>query len=137
MLANLHRVPVLALLFAGFAGCGDSPANPDDQAALFRVQACANQSFTVRITDPQTIARAQELIGKAQQPILSGALARGDGGFNAPYRWHMNSETVEFADFTIELCDGCPQMVEQDLDYWIGTVGRFCPWSSRIVARIG
>lgn len=136
MPANLHRIPFLALVLAALGGCSDTPADPNDQAALFRVQACSNQTFTVRITDSRTIARAQELIGRSQQPILSGELARGDGGFNTSWSWHLKPGTVEFADFTIEVCDGCPRMVEQDLNYWIDTVGRFCPWSSRVVARI-
>ena len=29
--------------------------------------------------------------------------------------------------------DGNPELVEADLDYWINTVGRFCPWSSIVV----
>jgi hypothetical protein len=43
---------------------------------------------------------------------------------------------VHFAEVATQACDGCPRMVEQDLDYWIGTVGRFCPWTARTVERI-
>jgi hypothetical protein len=34
---------------------------------------------------------------------------------------------------TIELSDGTPSQVENDLDYWINTVTRFSPWSATIV----
>ncbi len=124
-----------ALGFGGLLGC-DSPADPSELGAVFRVSACENEAFNVRITDPDVIRRAQDLVGASQQPILSGALRRGNGGFNAPWSWHLEPATIEFADITIEVCDGCPAMVENDLDYWVDTVGRFCPWTSRIVRRV-
>ena len=37
------------------------------------------------------------------------------------------------AEITMELCDGLPSHVEEDIDYWVDTVGRFCPWSAKIV----
>jgi hypothetical protein len=41
----------------------------------------------------------------------------------------------DLAEISIELCDGAPDMVDADLDYWIGTVGRYCPWSSYVVSE--
>ncbi len=38
------------------------------------------------------------------------------------------------AEVTIELCDGTPSYVEAHLDEWIEQVGRYCPWSARLVA---
>ena len=35
----------------------------------------------------------------------------------------------------IELCDGRPSMVEDDLGYWVDTVGSFCPWGAKVVER--
>ena len=40
---------------------------------------------------------------------------------------------VEFANVTIEVCDGIPQHVEDE----IVTSDRFCPWSARVVAVEG
>jgi hypothetical protein len=37
------------------------------------------------------------------------------------------------AEVTIELCDGRPSDLENNLVYWMDTVGRFCPWSARLV----
>lgn len=139
-MANGARAWLLALMcvtaIGGLSGC-DSPVDPGDETgAVFRVTACGNQSFDVRILDPQVISRAQGLIGTSEQPILSGALRRGDGGFNEAWSWHLAPSSIEFADLTTEVCDGCPAMVEADLGYWVDTVGRFCPWTSRVVERI-
>jgi hypothetical protein len=40
---------------------------------------------------------------------------------------------VELVDITIEVCDGTVSMVDEAVDYWINTVGRFCPWDARAV----
>jgi len=38
------------------------------------------------------------------------------------------------AEFTIELYDGLPSHVENDLNDWVGTVKRFAPWNAKITA---
>ena len=123
------------------ASCDTS--DPDPPGATFSVRACqdsnaspAGETFQVRIQDSDVITEAEGLLAAGEQRIITGPLRRGDGGFNAPWSWHLDPDSVEFADFTIELCDGCPHMVEADLDYWIETVGRYCPWSTELVARV-
>jgi len=39
----------------------------------------------------------------------------------------------EWADATIELCDGTPSHIESDKKYWLETVGYYCPWLARVV----
>jgi hypothetical protein len=68
--------------------------------------------------------------------VIGAALARGDGGFNAPYSWHMISSTVEFPDVMKEHCDGLPSYVEQHLDEWLAEHDRFCPWAARVIEEI-
>lgn len=69
--------------------------------------------------------------------VISGELLPGDGGFNEPWSWHLDPATVHAPDFAIEVCDGRPSMVEGDLGYWLGTLGQFCPWGAKVVARTG
>ena len=88
------------------------------------------------MTDSIAIERGEELAGTDEPIIAGGGLARGDGGFNPPWNWHIDPASAGFFDAAIELCDGCPQMVEDDLDYWVDTVGAFCPWSSRVIERV-
>jgi hypothetical protein len=86
----------------------------------------AHASLSELLDDPEERARhlaltatgADEEIAAALEQVAPTALARG-----APHA-------------AIELCDGCPQMVEDDLDYWVETVGRFCPWSTRVLERV-
>lgn len=131
----------IAIAMLLLASCDTS--DPDRQGALFSVRACqgsgaapSGETFRVRIHDSDVIAEAERLLASDEQRIITGPLRRGDGGVNDPWSWHLDPDSVEFADFTIELCDGCPHMVEDDLDYWIDTVGRYCPWSTELVGRV-
>lgn len=71
--------------------------------------------------------------GESQATIPSGRLVRGAVSYNQPWSWHIDSDDIQMAEFTIELCDGTPSQIEENLDYWIDTVQRFCPWSAKIV----
>jgi hypothetical protein len=50
-------------------------------------------------------------------------------GVNTGWTWHL--EDVEFAETTIELCDGRPSDVEREGAQFGG--GRFCPWTARVL----
>lgn len=43
--------------------------------------------------DPALIAEAERLIAAGDQKIILGELRSGDGGFNAPWSWHMDPAT--------------------------------------------
>lgn len=136
----MYRLLVLLLLIA-VVGCDESePDSPD--GALFVVRTCADSSefpggetFRVLIRNEEAIAEAERLLDSDDQRIITGPLERGDGGFNAPWSWYLDPDSVSFADVTIEVCDGCPSFVEDSLDYWVDTVGIYCPWSTEIIDR--
>ncbi len=86
------------------------------------------------IRDPRVIAEADDLVGNPNQKIVSGKLRPGDAGFNEPWSWHLDPDSIAFAEAAIELRDGCPSLVEANLDEWF-RVGLFCPWSTEVIAR--
>ena len=71
--------------------------------------------------------------GESQAAIPSGKIVGEPIFYNEPWNWHIDPMDVHLAEFTIEVCSGLPSHVENDLDYWANTVGRFCPWSAEIV----
>ncbi len=92
------------------------------------------ERFVIYVTDAETIRLAEDNMRGLNRLFPIGKLERGDGGFNRPWSWHLRPDTVRFAEFSIELCDGLPSYVESELDYWVDTVGSYCPWSGRIIA---
>lgn len=124
----------LALALLALGGCDDDVTAPE-AGARFRIEV-SGERFVVEV---ETDAQVQELEARRQSGavgVIIGGLLAGDGGFNAPWGWHMDPATVHTADMAIELCDGRPSMVEADLAYWLGTVGQFCPWGAKVVERL-
>ncbi|MBM4429385.1 MAG: hypothetical protein FJ026_03430 [Chloroflexi bacterium] len=94
------------------------------------------ERFQVWVTNPETIQQVLDLrAGKSQANIPNGRILRGpgQGGHNAPWSWHLDPEDVHMAEMTIELCDGAPWFVESEVDYFVDTVLRYCPWSAQLV----
>ncbi len=72
--------------------------------------------------------------GASQARIPSGRVVRGGTFYNQPWNWHIDPDDIQMVELTIELCDGRPSDVEADIDYWVNTVGRYCPWGAVIIA---
>lgn len=138
MLSGVKITPrilvVIILLGAAFAGVivtavafsGDGSArNP---VATFDV---VGETYKIELATPELVAHAEALL--AGEPVASiplGRVVRDDPGVNAPWSWHIDPATLQFADITIEVCDGLPSYVED------GTVTSpdYCPWSAKIVS---
>ena len=125
----LSIVTPLALMFA--VACDEDTSGPGEEQTF--VVEVSGEQFKVRTSDPDVVAILELRKASGQVGPVSGTLVQGDGGFNAPWNWHLDPETVHAPDLTVEVCDGRPSMVEADLDYWLGTVKAFCPWGSKIV----
>jgi len=125
----------LALVALITAGCDADPTGPPAGAALFEIEA-RGERFWVAVTDTAEIRRLDERMTAGTDGPVSGELRWGNGGFNGPWGWHMAPATVHVADMTIEVCDGWPSLVQEDLTYWVGNVRRFCPWGARVVSRM-
>ncbi|MBM3157569.1 MAG: hypothetical protein FJ004_09855 [Chloroflexi bacterium] len=92
------------------------------------------ETYKIFITNKDTLADIFALqCGMSQATIPSGRVIKGEVSYNEPWSWHIDSEDIHMAEVTMELCDGTPSLVEANLDDWLETVQRFCPWSAKIV----
>ena len=117
-----------ALTLAALSGC--VPSGPT--VATFEV--AGQGTFKVELATPELIQHAKDLLaGSEEGRIPIGKVVRDDPGVNAPWSWHIDPSTLEFADQTIEVCDGLPEYVED------GTVTSdyYCPWSAEIIKLEG
>lgn len=101
--------------------------------ATFQV---GNSQFRAFVTNGDVIEQLYALQrGEIQASIPVSNLLPGPGAgmHNAPWSWHLDPEQFGLAEMTIEVCDGTPQFVEEELDYWLNQVGQYCPWSAELV----
>jgi len=124
---------LFAILF--FLSACSTPEAPELEGGVLATFDVGGERYSIFITNQQTIEQVYALSrGQSQAAIPSGRVLRGQVSYNKPWHWHIDSQDVAMAEVTIELCDGSPSMVEQNIDYWVGTVGRFCPWSAQLVS---
>jgi hypothetical protein len=124
-----RRASIVAIgLGIAFAGC--SPTREDDAFAEFGVRV-GSESFVVRVADAGEIARFREALAGNRVGFPLGRLQRGDGGFNAPWSWHLDPADTRLVEVAIEVCDGAPSYVEAHQ----GDFPTYCPWGARIVSE--
>jgi hypothetical protein len=127
---------ILALwLSAMLVGCGGIA--PSEQPAatpvgiVVTVRVADAEEYRIRLTDADDIGIAQKLLaGEAAPGIPNGRVVRGEPDVNVGYSWHIDPDSIEFADVATEVCDGRPSDVEKR----VITSDRYCPWSAKIVA---
>ncbi len=127
-MAAYGRVCSMVVLTGVLAGCdGDSPTQPST-GAIVTVEV-GDERFRMWLGAPEQIeaARAAQAGGPAQIP--NGRIVTGTQ-VNTGWSWHLTD--VEFAEVTIELCDGRPSDVERAGTGFGG--GRFCPWAARVIS---
>ncbi|WP_010203146.1 BP74-related protein [Salinibacterium sp. PAMC 21357] len=125
----LSATAIACALAVTLSGC---ISGPEPTVATFEV--AGGERFTIELATPELIAHAEALLaGESLAAIPSGVVVRDDPSVNAPWTWHIDPQSLEFANITIEVCDGTPQQVEDE----VITSDRFCPWSARIVAIDG
>lgn len=136
MVQQLMLVALAAALLAGVA-CGndddDSNALSGGVLATFEVE---GETFKVWVTNPDTIEQILALRdGTSMANIPNGVLREGpgEGDHNAPRNWHLDPEEIAMAEVTIEICDGAPWYIDENLDEFIETVGHNCPWAAQLV----
>lgn len=117
--------PLSPSVAPGSHSASPSAGNP---IAVFDV---VGETFRIELVGAANLAHARALLaGTGSGPIPSGLLKRGsDGGVNAPWSWHVDPSTLQWADMTTEVCDGRPSQIQAG----IFTYPRFCPWSAKLI----
>jgi hypothetical protein len=129
------RIGLVLAAFAftlALARCdGDTSADPHRDFVVDVV----GERFVMRTTDPDTIQQAVAILNGAENRFPIGPLLRGNGGFNPPWSWHMDPDQVRLTEVAVEVCDGRPSYVEENLDDFLMPGVGYCPWSGRIVGE--
>ena len=127
------RGALVALAAAALAssGCGSgdgasaSPTGP--VVVTFEV---VDERFKALLTDPADIDIARRLLAGENVPSIPNGRVLRETGVNEGYGWSLDPNDLEFADITIEVCDGLPS----DVETGVVTGDRYCPWSAIVLA---
>jgi hypothetical protein len=115
----------VALVAAGGAQAS-MPASPKKRALV--TWKVGTETFRTYVNLPADIVRVRAAIRAGTAAgIPNGRVYRGTRE-NRGHTWHLRN--VRLAEVTIELCDGRPSDLDDDLDYWLGSVKRYCPWGA-------
>lgn len=129
----------MAATVVSTSGCESDPAAPDHEELTGGVLATfevSGDEFRVWTDDETSIQQLLDVeAGRSQATIPNGRLLEGPGRgeHNTPWSWHLDPDDLTMAEMTAEVCDGRPSFVEEDLEYWLNQVGRFCPWNAELV----
>ena len=121
---------VCLFLIPIFAGCRSEPTLSGGILVTFGVE---GETYKIFITDEDTIVDVFAVqLSESQATIPNGKVIGEPVFYNQPWSWHIDPNDIHMAESTIEVCSGLPSFVEADLDYWVNTLGRFCPWGAVI-----
>ena len=128
-------------------GAGTAAATVEFQVSRIPDFGGVDQAYVLPLEDAADIAHARALVSEgisAGAPLVVAKITAGPDGVNRntlapgepPWSWHV-TEFQAFGDMAIELCDGSPQMVENDVAGWIAnTGGQVCFWSYTVTAEL-
>jgi hypothetical protein len=125
----------LAILVTGIAACGDDTASQSPSGhPVATIEVAGKETYKIELDTPEMVAHARALMaGGEDGRIPNGIVVRDSTSVNAPWSWHIDPSTLEWADMTTEVCDGLPSDVQDGLI----TSDRYCPWQVDIISIDG
>jgi hypothetical protein len=91
-----------------------------------------DETFSVWVTNEEFAEEAKVYIGTQSRIPAFGDLVEGTD-CDPQWSWHVDPDDMSWADLTIELCDGLPSFIEDDLEYWLEGVDSYCPWGAEVL----
>jgi hypothetical protein len=99
---------------------------------MFRVEP-APETFIFKLTDPQRIQQARDILATGSGKIVSGTIIKQPVYYNSPWSYHLDPRSIEFVDIAIELCDSTIRGLEDNRDT---AYPGWCPWGSQLLKEI-
>ncbi len=139
---------LLAAFFLTFSACqdDDEPTPSCDYEVapgtrFFEFEHTSNgETYYAWTADTAVIndALAELQLPEAERrKFINGPIARNPEGcqLNGDWSWYFVAGEWELVEFAIEVCDGNPDFVEENIDEFI-RIGRYCPWSAIVKQEV-
>lgn len=115
LMNDLSRLSIFLYILTVLAACASPVTSPPaEEGVVVTFRVADVEEYKIRLTNPTVIEIARRLLAGEEAPrIPNGVVIQGSSDVNVGYSWHIDPESVEFADFTTEVCDGLPSDVEK------------------------
>ena len=130
-LGRAKRPAILIAALAPFAlaSCSAAGGSPDPDAPVVVTFEVIDERFKALLTEPDDIDTARRLLAGEDVPSIPNGRIVRETGVNEGYSWSLDPKDIEFAEVTIEVCDGLPS----DVETGVVTGDRYCPWSATVI----
>ena len=122
---------VLAFFFSAVSVCAQQ-GEPTEAYFIFDCPPNTD-TFTIKLTDPQTIQEARNIIATGTRKMVMGTIIKQPVYYNSPWSYHLDPKSIGFGEFALEVCDANMNYLEANLDT---AFPDWCPWTSRLVKEI-
>jgi hypothetical protein len=142
---HIFFLMIVSVLLMTFLGCDSDNGSEGegDGAKMYKFgmhfDTTGTEDFIAKTADPELIDKIRaELQNSPDQRFLHihGRIDRGNDGYNLGWSWHFIPEEWNLAEMSIEVCDGTPSYVEENLDEWLSMQDSFCPWDSYVKEEV-
>lgn len=121
-------VAVATALAVVACGSGGQPSGSQSDPIVVTFEV-VDERYKVLLTDPADIDSARRLLAGEDVPSIPNGRVVRETGVNEGYSWSIDPTDIEFAEVTIEVCDGLPS----DVEMGVVSGDRYCPWSAVVV----
>ena len=104
-------VAVATALAVVACGSGGQPSGSQSDPIVVTFEV-VDERYKVLLTDPADIDSARRLLAGEDVPSIPNGRVVRETGVNEGYSWSIDPTDIEFAEVTIEVCDGLPSDVE-------------------------
>lgn len=125
----LFLILLVHLLTVPVSGQQDDPS-----AAYFVFDYPPHTStFVIRVTDPQTIHQARDILATGARKIVTGTIIKQPVYYNTPWSYYLDPKSISFSESGAEVCDATIENLEEHLDT---AFPNWCPYRSRLLREI-
>ena len=101
----------------------------------------SGDTFLAWTSDSLVIAQVEAQLALPQADRgqhINGVILRLPEGceVNQQWSWYFAPDSWSLSEISIELCDGNPQYVEENISEYVDNVGLYCPWSSIVLREL-
>lgn len=131
LIAKTTLLAFCLIIVAAVPVCGQQG---DLQEAYFVFKSDSGpETFVFKLTDPQRIQQARDLLATGIRKIVAGTIIKQPVYYNAPWSYHLDPKSIGFVDFALEVCDAPIGLLEEDL---ANAYPDWCPWGSQLLREI-